>query len=115
MKNRTAMRWTNKEINLAKEALKLANGNQLKAAQMLTGVINRTPASIQIRMCILAKKHPSLRKKNILRRAAENKPVVETPQTEPITTTFENTAPTSNGTMVITRIELATDHLKFYF
>lgn len=115
MKNGTKSRWTNKEINLAKEALKLANGNQLKAAQMLTGVINRTPISIQVRMCTLAKKHPSLRKKNILRRAAEKRAIVETPQTEPITTTVENTTPTSNGTMVITRIELANDHLKFYF
>ncbi len=113
MKNVTKARWTNKEINLAKEALKVSNGNQLRATQMLTGVIDRTPASIQVRMCILAKKHPSLRRKNILRRAAQNATAVETPQTEPITTRSADRATT--GTMVITRIELANDHLKFYF
>lgn len=61
-------RWTNKEINLAKEALKLTNGNQKKAAIILTNQLDRSLASIQVRLCTLAKKHPSLRKANIIRK-----------------------------------------------
>lgn len=61
-------RWTNKEINLAKEALKLTNGNQKKAAIILTNQLDRSLASIQVRLCTLAKKHPSLRKANIIKK-----------------------------------------------
>ncbi len=61
-------RWTNKEIALAKETLKLTNGNQKRAAIILSNQLDRSLASIQVRLCFLAKKHPSLRKANIIRR-----------------------------------------------
>lgn len=89
-------RWTNKENMLAKEALKKANGNQREAMKLVQGVINRTPASIQVRMSFLAKKHPSLRKSKFKQKAAK----VTTPQKD---------------TTVITRIEWGTDHVKLYF
>ena len=61
-------RWTSKEIKIAKEALKLTNGNQKKAAIILANQLDRSLASIQVRLCNLAKKHPSLRKANIIKR-----------------------------------------------
>ena len=89
-------RWTNKENTLAKEALKKANGNQREAMRLVQGVINRTPASIQVRMSFLAKKHPSLRKSKFKQKTAR----VVAPQKD---------------TVVITRIEWGTDHVKLYF
>ena len=68
----TRTRWTNKEIKLAKETLKLTYGNQKRAATILTNQLDRSLSSIQVRLCSLAKKHPSLRKKNIARRIAKN-------------------------------------------
>lgn len=62
-------RWTNKEVKLAKETLKLTNGNQKRAAIILTNQLDRSLVSIQVRLCTLAKKHPSLRKANIAKRA----------------------------------------------
>ena len=89
-------RWTNKENMLAKEALKKANGNQREAMKLVQGVINRTPASIQVRMSFLAKKHPSLRKSKFKQKPAK----VVTSQKD---------------TTLITRIEWGTDHVKLYF
>jgi hypothetical protein len=68
-------KWSRKEVILAKEALKLANGNQTEAAIALSEKLDRSLASIKNRMCILAKLHPSLRKENIARR--ESKRVVK--------------------------------------
>lgn len=64
----TRNRWTNKEVNLLKETLKFTNGNQKKAATILSGQLDRSTISIQVRLCTLAKQHPSLRKSNIARR-----------------------------------------------
>ena len=89
-------RWTRKENMLAKEALKKANGNQSKAVKLVQGVINRTPASIQVRMSFLAKKHPSLRKSKFKQKTAK-------------------TMVPQKDTTLITRIEWATDHVKLYF
>ena len=89
-------RWTNKENMLAKEALKKANGNQREAMRLVQGVINRTPASIQVRMSFLAKKHPSLRKSKFKQKPAR----MVAPQKD---------------TTLITRIEWGTDHVKLYF
>jgi hypothetical protein len=74
----TRNRWTNKEINLAKETLKLTYGNQKRAATILSTQLDRSLSSIQVRLCSLAKKHPSLRKKNIERRAMKNNTVSTT-------------------------------------
>ena len=71
----TNSRWTRKETLLAKEALKLANGNQTEAAIALSEQLDRSLASIKIRMCLLAKLHPSLRKENIAKR--ESKRVIK--------------------------------------
>jgi len=71
----TNSRWTRKETLLAKEALKLAGGNQTEAAIALNEQLDRSLASIKIRMCLLAKLHPSLRKENIAKR--ESKRVVK--------------------------------------
>jgi hypothetical protein len=81
IKNR---RWTNKETNLLKETLKLTNGNQKNAAIILSSQLDRSLISIQVRLCSLAKKHPSLRKENIARRKMRN-----TPETAPVENTFE--------------------------
>lgn len=89
-------RWTRKENMLAKEALKKANGNQREAMKLVQGVINRTPASIQVRMSFLAKKHPSLRKSKFKQKSVK-------------------TAAPQRDTTVITRIEWGTDHVKLYF
>jgi len=89
-------RWTNKENMLAKEALKKANGNQREAMRLVQGVINRTPASIQVRMSFLAKRHPSLRKSKFKQKPAR----MVAPQKD---------------TTLITRIEWGTDHVKLYF
>ena len=78
----TRNRWTTKEVNLAKQTLKLMNGNQTKAAMILSEKIGRPVASIQVKLCTLAKKHPSLRKKNIAKR------VVATPS--PVTKQVKN-------------------------
>jgi hypothetical protein len=78
----TRNRWTTKEVNLAKQTLKLMNGNQTKAARILSEKIGRPVASIQVKLCTLAKKHPSLRKKNIAKR------VVATPT--PVTKQVKN-------------------------
>lgn len=69
--NQTIMnrRWTNKETNLLKETLKLTNGNQKNAATILSTQLDRSLVSIQVRLCTLAKKHPSLRKVNIAKKA----------------------------------------------
>jgi hypothetical protein len=67
----TNSKWTRKETLLAKEALKLAGGNQTEAAIALSEQLDRSLASIKIRMCALAKIHPSLRKKNIANRVAK--------------------------------------------
>ncbi len=67
----TNSRWTRKETILAKEALKLANGNQLEAAFALSEKLDRSLASIKVRMCMLAKMHPSLRKENIAKRESK--------------------------------------------
>jgi hypothetical protein len=74
--NQTIMnrRWTNKETNLLKETLKLTNGNQKNAASILSTQLDRSLISIQVRLCTLAKKHPSLRKANIARRKMRNRP-----------------------------------------
>jgi hypothetical protein len=71
----TRNRWTTKEVNLAKQTLKLMNGNQTKAARILSEKIGRPVASIQVKLCTLAKKHPSLRKKNIAKRMTKSAPV----------------------------------------
>ena len=71
----TNSRWTRKETFLAKEALKLTNGNQTEAAIALSEQLDRSLASIKIRMCLLAKLHPSLRKENIAKR--ESKRVIK--------------------------------------
>jgi hypothetical protein len=81
-------RWTNKEVKLAKETLKLTNGNQKRAAIVLSTQLDRSLISIQVRLCTLAKKHPSLRKENIAKRIVKAKktetPVaVETTTVEP--------------------------------
>jgi len=78
--NQTIMnrRWTNKETNLLKETLKLTNGNQKNAASILSKQLDRSLISIQVRLCTLAKKHPSLRKSNIARRKMRNTAPVET-------------------------------------
>jgi ribosomal protein L9 len=68
MNTTTRNRWTIKETNLAKQTLKLMNGNQTKAAALLSEKLDRSAASIQVKLCTLAKKHPSLRKKNIAKR-----------------------------------------------
>ena len=84
--NQTIMnrRWTNKETNLLKETLKLTNGNQKNAAIVLSSQLDRSLISIQVRLCSLAKKHPSLRKENIARRKMRS-----TPETAPVENTFE--------------------------
>lgn len=64
----TRNRWTNKEINILKEVLKFTNGNQKKAATILSDQLDRSMISIQVKLCGLAKQHPSLRKANIKRR-----------------------------------------------
>ena len=56
---------------LAKEALKLAGGNQLEAALALNQALDRSIASVRNRMCMLAKAHPSLRKENIAKRESK--------------------------------------------
>lgn len=66
-------RWTNKEVKLAKETLKLTNGNQKRAAIILSTQLDRSVISIQVRLCTLAKKHPSLRKENIAKRITKSK------------------------------------------
>lgn len=71
----TNSRWTRKEIMLAKEALKLAGGNQTEAAIALSEKLDRSLHSIKNRMCMLAKMHPSLRKENIIKR--ESKRVIK--------------------------------------
>ena len=71
----TNSRWTRKETLLAKEALKLANGNQTEAAIALSEKLDRSLHSIKNRMCMLAKMYPSLRKENIAKR--ESKRVVK--------------------------------------
>lgn len=71
----TRNRWTTKEVNLAKQTLKLMNGNQTKAAMILSEKIGRPVSSIQVKLCTLAKKHPSLRKKNIAKRMTKSAPV----------------------------------------
>ena len=81
IKNR---RWTNKETNLLKETLKLTNGNQKNAAIILSSQLDRSLISIQVRLCSLAKKHPSLRKENIARRKMKS-----THETAPVESTFE--------------------------
>jgi hypothetical protein len=73
----TRNRWTTKEVNLAKQTLKLMNGNQTKAAAILSDKLGRSVASIQVKLCTLAKKHPSLRKKNIAKRVATPKSVTK--------------------------------------
>jgi hypothetical protein len=78
----TRNRWTNKEVKLAKETLKLTNGNQKRAAIILSSQLDRSLMSIQVRLCSLAKQHPSLRKKNIIKRAMKAAIATETPTTE---------------------------------
>jgi hypothetical protein len=87
IKNR---RWTNKEITIAKETLKLTNGNQKNAAIILSTQLDRSLISIQVRLCSLAKKHPSLRKENIARRRMKIKPApVEVPVEAPVVETVQ--------------------------
>jgi hypothetical protein len=76
----TRNRWTNKEVKLAKETLKLTNGNQKRAATILSTQLDRSLMSIQVRLCSLAKKHPSLRKANIAKKALKttSAPTIET-------------------------------------
>lgn len=71
MKSVSRNRWTNKEITLMKNVLKTTQGHQKKAAEILSTQLNRTPISIQVKLCSLAKQHPSLRKENIARRMAK--------------------------------------------
>jgi hypothetical protein len=73
----TRNRWTTKEVNLAKQTLKLMNGNQKKASVLLSEKLDRSSASILVKLCTLAKKHPSLRKKNIAKRIAAPKSVIK--------------------------------------
>lgn len=74
----TRNRWTNKEVKLAKETLKLTNGNQKRAAIILSTQLDRSLISIQVRLCTLAKKHPSLRKANIAKRIVRANKAVTT-------------------------------------
>jgi hypothetical protein len=53
------------------------NGNQTKAATVLSDKLSRSAASIQVKLCTLAKKHPSLRKKNIAKRIVTPNPVTK--------------------------------------
>jgi len=73
-------RWINKELKLAKETLKLTNGNQKRAAIILSTQLDRSMISIQVKLCILAKQHPSLRKSNIAKK------MLKTTKTTPTTT-----------------------------
>ena len=77
MQTITRNRWTNKEVTMAKQTLKLMNGNQTKAARILCEKLDRPVASIQVKLSLLAKKHPSLRKKNIAKRMATSTPVTK--------------------------------------
>jgi hypothetical protein len=76
-------RWTTKEVRLAKETLKITNGNQKRAATILSTQLDRSLISIQVRLCSLAKQHPSLRKKNIAKRIMRT--ATHTPVTTPTT------------------------------
>ena len=73
-------RWMNKEVKLAKETLKLTNGNQKRAAIILSTQLDRSMISIQVKLCTLAKQHPSLRKSNIAKK------MLKTTKTTPVTT-----------------------------
>lgn len=95
-------RWTRKETILAKEALKLANGNQLEAATALSEQLDRSLASIKVRMCMLAKLHPSLRKENIAKR--ENKRLAKQEEVAAaiVETKIVKSINLTNNTLVIT-------------
>lgn len=80
----TRNRWTNKEINILKEVLKFTNGNQKKAATILSDQLDRSMISIQVKLCGLAKQHPSLRKANIKRRLLKTTATTPTTQVKKV-------------------------------
>lgn len=84
----TRARWTRKEDNLAKETLKMTKGNQKNAAILLSERLDRSIGSIQVRLSSLAKKHPSLRKKNIVKKLSNAQ--VKTPAEETIVRTVRS-------------------------
>jgi hypothetical protein len=75
-------RWINKELKLAKETLKLTNGNQKRAAIILSTQLDRSMISIQVKLCTLAKQHPSLRKTNIAKRMLKTSNTPKVDKTE---------------------------------
>jgi len=75
-------RWMNKEVKLAKETLKLTNGNQKRAAIILSTQLDRSMISIQVKLCTLAKQHPSLRKTNIAKRMLKTSNTPKVDKTE---------------------------------
>ena len=98
-------RWTRKEIMLAKEALKLAGGNQTEAAIALSEQLDRSLLSIKNRMCMLAKMHPSLRKENIAKRESKRVTKQETATVaaaEIIETRIVKSISLTDNTLVIT-------------
>lgn len=101
----TNSRWTRKETLLAKEALKLAGGNQTEASIALSEKLDRSLHSIKNRMCMLAKMHPSLRKENIAKRESKRVNKEETAivaAAEIIETRIVKSISLTDNTLVIT-------------
>ena len=109
----TRNRWTTKEVTLAKQTLKLMSGNQTKAARILSEKLDRPVASIQVKLCLLAKKHPSLRKKTV----NVKKTVVKTPVVETNIKDQDGIAVPQGFTFDIkpNRAVMYSDHVRLYF
>jgi hypothetical protein len=98
----TKVRWTRKEVRLAKDALMEMKGNKTKAAAIVSELTGRTHSAVMVKMCQITDTYPSLSKKSIARKEArlekKKKNVVA-----------------NNTVKVANRVEMHSDHIRIYF
>ena len=97
----TKIRWSRKEVRLAKEALLNTEGNKTQAAAIVSELTGRTRAACMVRLCKITDTYPALKKKNIRRRQAK---MEQTPA-------IVNEGPLAKTT---NKVEFYKDHIRIY-
>ena len=100
----TKIRWSRKEVRLAKDALLSTNGNKTEAAAIVSELTGRTKAACMVRLCKITDTYPALKKRNILRRKSKMDSVVVVEE--------KKEQPLAKST---SKVEFHKDHIRIYF
>lgn len=96
----TKVRWTRKEVRLAKDALIQMKGNKTQAAAIVSELTGRTHGAVMVKLCQITDTYPSLRKKSIARKEAKLEQKKQVP---------------NSNVKVASRVEMHGDHIRIYF